>query len=266
MNSNTDIILISTFINPLSVIIYTSYSYITKFLTDTLYIVASAIVPSYANVICKDNEEKAYSVFEELNVLFLFIASFVSIMLYGFLNNLIELWVGNEYLVGKNVLLLFCIIAFQNIASRAIVMTINSKGLFKETKKATIIEALLNLVLSVSLIHHFGLAGVLLGTIISFLVTSFFQNSYYIYKNVFKQKYSKYLLSYLVITLISIGILKLMDIVPIAISGVVSFIIHVLISSLIVGIILLILFSVCFKEFRELLMRGVKLINNKKAN
>ena len=84
MNSNTDIILISTFINPISVIIYTSYVYITKFVSDTIFLIANAITPSFANVINKDGTEKGYDVFNDLSIFFLFVAAFTSIMMYAF--------------------------------------------------------------------------------------------------------------------------------------------------------------------------------------
>ena len=68
LGSNTDIILISTFINPLTVIIYTSYTYITKFITDTIYMLFTAILPSFANVLLKENSHKTYEVFNEVNI------------------------------------------------------------------------------------------------------------------------------------------------------------------------------------------------------
>ena len=55
LNTNTDIVLISTFINPLSVVIYSSYCYITTFITDTIYLIASATVPSFANLLYGDD-------------------------------------------------------------------------------------------------------------------------------------------------------------------------------------------------------------------
>ena len=206
MNSNTDIILISTFINPLSVIIYTSYNYITKFISDTIYIMANSITPSFANVICKESENKSYEVFCELNIFFLFIGSFVFIILFNFLNPLIELWLGKEYLTTSVTLALFCLICFLNISMRAVCITINSKALFNETKVATLLEAIINLIVSLTLVFRLGLIGVLLGTIISYYCTSFIQNACCIYKNVFKKNTFHYFKNYLFTIIITVGI------------------------------------------------------------
>jgi len=263
MNSNTDIILISTFVNPLSVIIYTSYSYITKFVSDTVYIIATSITPSYANVICKENCEKSYSVFTEINIFFLFIASFVCIMFYAFLNPLISFWVGKEYLTSNFVLFLFCIIAFQNIAMRAVNITINSKALFKETKIFTIIETLINLFLSLILVHKFGLAGVLLGTIISYFSTVFIQKAYYIYKHVFNKKPIFYFLNYTVVLLITFGLMFVIEILNVEISNLFNWFIYVISGVIIVGLLLFIIFYICFKSFRNLVFRGIEFIKVK---
>ena len=255
MNSNTDIILISTFINPLSVIIYTSYSYITKFITDTIYIIATAITPSYANALIKENKEKSHYIFTELNTLFLFIASFCTIMLFTFLNNLINLWVGNEFLVNTITLTLFCIITFQNIGMKAIMITINSLGLFKETKVATILETIINLLLSFIMIHKLGLIGVLIGTILSYYITSFIQNSYYIYKNIFQKKVSSYLLNYFCVIIITIVFILILNYLNFPINSFLTLIISVIITSVIVLILMIIIFAIMFKSFKNLIYR-----------
>lgn len=260
MNSNTDIILISTFINPLNVVIYTSYSYITKFISDTIYIMANAIIPSYANVINKEDTEKSYGVFNELNILFLFIASFVFIMLFKLLDPFIVLWVGADYLTNIHGLVLFCIIAFYNISVRPLVIIINSKGLFKETKIITICEGLLNLILSCVLIFKLGLIGVLLGTVIASYTTTFIQNSYYIYKNIFKKNvinyYGKYLIAVIIMVACTIGVYM----IPLEINSFTSWFIYAIIIAIGLLIVLAIIYYILFKAFRALVNRGIEFI------
>ncbi len=265
LNSNTDIILISTFINPLSVIIYTSYSYITKFVTDTIYIIASAITPSYANVLCKDtkNTTKSFNVFKELNISFLFLASIITVMFTIFLNPLIKLWVGEKYLVSTLTLILFCAITFQTIAMRSITIIINSKGLFKETKKATICEAILNLAISLILVHKYGMVGVLLGTFASYFLTSFIQNAIYIYQNIFKEKPISYFLTYFIAIASTIAISYLLSLPIITINNIPSFITYVLIYGLITFILIFIIFYAIFKPYRNLVTRLIDFIKVK---
>lgn len=260
LNSNTDIILISAFIDPLNVIIYTSYTYITKFITDTIYLICHAILPSFANVMIKEKGEKAYATFNEVNVFFQFIAVFVFIMLYVFLNNLIVFWVGEEYLVTKICLFLFCFNAFQLIAEKSITLVVNSKGLFKETKVATIVEAILNLTLSLVLIHYFGIIGVLLGTVISFIVAPFLQNPFYIYKNVFKKSSIRYFLQYLFVVLIGVGFIFIFGMLNLTTDSVIRWVLYVFGASAVVLAVLCILFYIFFPSFRDLVARGVEFV------
>ena len=263
LNSNTDIILLSSFINPISVIIYTSYTYVTKFITDTIYIVSSAITPSYANVINKEEKAKGFSVFSELNIMFLFIASFVFIMLYGFLTSLISFWVGEEYVVNNWVLLLFCFITFQNIANRAIIIMINSKGLFKETKFASILEAIINLLLSLILIHKLGIAGVLIGTIVAKFVSSTILNSRYIYKNIFNNKPIKYYLLFFSIVILNIVFVMMFNMLKIQIPNLINWFLYVLLFSIIVFILLFIIYALLFRSFKLLIKRSIEFIKKR---
>ena len=141
-------------------------------------------------------------------------------------------------------------------------LIINSKGLFKETKIATILEALLNLTISLILVNKIGLIGVLLGTIISKLLTSFLQNPHYIYNHIFKVKPIYYYLEYglsLIISLIFIGIFNLLNL---TISNVGSWLIYVLVTSLVVAISLFGIFYLCFQSFRNLTKRGIAFIKD----
>lgn len=263
LNSNTDIILISTFINPISVIIYSSYNYITKFLGDIVFLVSSAITPSFANVMFKEQGEKKYMVFTEMYIFFLFIASFINIMLYGFLNSLIKFWVGQEYVVTNFTLYLFCLILFQLIVDKATTIVINGLCLFKETKKATILEAILNIIISFSLIHKLGIMGVLLGTVLSRFATTFIFNAIYIFKNIFKRNPIHYFVIYFIVLIINLLFIFAFNYLELQFSKVTMWMIYVIIFAIITGIILTIFFFALFKSFRSLIKRGIEFIKVK---
>ena len=260
VNVNTNVVLLSTFVSPLSVVIYTSYTYVTKFISDTIYLIASAITPSFANHLNKENTEKSYGVFCETNIFFLFLSSFVSIMLYGFLNNLIILWVGHEYLVNNITLFFFCLVTYQTIAQRALVITVNSKGLFKETKKSAIFEAILNISLSLLLIFKYGILGVLIGSVIALQLTYYIEAPIYIYKNIFKKPVLKYYLTYCLSTLTTCLLMLAVGSLALSSGNAFGWIFNVVIAAIIVFIILFIIYMVIFKSFRVLINRGIEFI------
>jgi len=131
------------------------------------------------------------------------------------------------------------------------------------SKISTIAETLLNLIISISLVHKFGLAGVLLGTIISYFMTVFIQKAYYIYKNIFEKNPIHYFASYLSVVFITIAIIFIVGNLELSFNNVISWIIYVIFGALILGIILLIIFYVGFKSFRNLFKRGIEFIKVK---
>lgn len=185
-HSNTDIVLISAFINPMTVVSYASYTYVTKFIFDITYMIASAINASFAHVV-NNNKHNTRKVFKDLETIFILEASVVFIVLYSFLNEIIRFWVGEKYLISGFSLWLLLLILYLQIVMRPLYMTVDSEGYFKETKKILIAEASINFIISILLINGLGLAGVLVGTFTSILVTSFWYLPGFIYKKTFNQ-------------------------------------------------------------------------------
>lgn len=253
LNSNTDIILISTFINPVAVIVYTSYTYITSFIKDTINIVSSAITPSYANLILKE-KDKSSNTFDEINIVFLFIAVFVCSMLYGFLTNLIGFWVGLEFTTSNIILFLFCFSLFQIISEKAVIVTINSVGLFKETKIPTIIESICNFIISIVLIRKFGILGVLLGTIISKFITIIY-NPLCIKKYVNKKNMKNYYFQYLINVIIFTILVFVFNFCKLNIESVFQWILYVIIFAILILVFMFVVYYVFFNSFRLVIKR-----------
>jgi len=265
-HNNTDIVLLSTFIDPLNVVIYSSYNYICKFITDTSYMLANAVIPSFANAINDKKVDNKQKIFSELNMLFLFISSFVSIMLYLLLNPFISFWVGEKYVVSNFTVLLFIIITFRYISIRMMYVVINSNGLFKETKNIIISEAVINCIISVILIFKYGLNGVLIGTILSAYLTTFWFFPKYIYNNVFKTSSRNYFLKYLFVVVITFGLILLINFIKLPkITNIYIWLKWALIYAIIVLLILLIIYYICFKSFRSLFERAKYFLMNRRC-
>ena len=86
-------------------------------------------------------------------------------------------------------------------------LTINSAGAFKETQRGAIIEAAINL--SVSLILFFatnlGMYGLLIGTVCSYMYRTI-DVIYYVYKNVLKRKIWSFLRLFFVNLAAAVGV------------------------------------------------------------
>lgn len=148
------------------------------------------------------------------------------------------------------------------ILRRGIDIVINSKGYFKETKKPVFYEALLNLIISLLFIKPLGINGVLMGSIFATLFTTFIFHPIFIYKNVFKKNVIIFYLRSLIGFTISILLAFLTSLIKINISGVGSFILNVILYSVVVLTVLFTLFYLIFKPMRNLTIRAKDLILN----
>ena len=116
------------------------------------------------------------------------------------LDPFVELAFGRKYLFQKEIVLILCINFFINGMRRAVLIFKESMGLFWYDRYKAIAEAILNLVISVLLVTHFGVAGVFAGTFCSTVLTSVWVEPYVIYKYRLKKpvigffvKYVRYL-------------------------------------------------------------------------
>ena len=82
-------------------------------------------------------------------------------------NDFISLWIGAEYTTTPINIFLISIVAFHKMFIPAIYSMRDAAGLFAETKKASIIQAFVNLIISLLLVRSLGITGILLGTVIS---------------------------------------------------------------------------------------------------
>ncbi len=263
---NTDIIITSSFLSPLLVTIYSSYNYLTKYLTDIIDMIGSAISPSFGNSIYKDEKSNMMKLFEEMNISFLFMASFLSSMVFVLGNLFVgKVWLGDKYLINNLAFIFLVINFFIVIARKPLNIFRNSKGLFKETKVIVLLEAIVNLVLSLLLVVKYGLVGILIATTISMLITTFWYMPYYIYKKVLNISCIKYFIKYFIVALFTIMISLILSKLAtfININNILSWILLAIIYGIVLLLILFIAFYIFSKDFRDVSNKFKILIVNR---
>lgn len=146
-------------------------------------------------------------VFKNLNFISLWLTGFICIGLMCLLNPFIEIWLKDETYILSNFDIIFLIISvYMQLARSAINTLIISAGEFTRDKFRPIIEAGINIIISVVLAKFIGLKGVYVGTIVSFALTAFWREIYIGSKYVLKQKqinYWKVYLTFVVMTIIA---------------------------------------------------------------
>lgn len=193
--NGTDNIIISKFIGIVMTGIYSNYTLITVALKNLLNMMFQAILASLGNLHSENNIELEYTVFTAIMFMTAFVYGVISVCVFLLINDFITLWIGNEYLLSVDFVMLLCIDLYMFGMRKALELFRTSMGLFQQMKYRPVIGMILNLIISLVLVIPLGINGVLLGTILSNLFTFVWMDPRILFDVVFKQyKLSKYFL------------------------------------------------------------------------
>ncbi len=104
------------------------------------------------------------------------------------------LWLGKEYILSKAILVVAIIIFYLQGINSAVDIVKNAAGLYYPDRFVPIIQALINLIISIVLAYKIGILGVLIGTLLSFLSCSFWTKPFFVYKEIFNISFLEYII------------------------------------------------------------------------
>ena len=266
--SSTDNIIISKFVGIIEVGIYSNYYLITNALNIIYGQLYSSILASVGNLCIENNIEEQYLVYKRIDFLGFWIYSFSSICLICLLNPFIDIWIGSQYLFPFYVVLIITV-NFYIYGMRKVNITFReATGMFYKDRWKAIIEAIINLIVSVILVKKLGVFGVLLGTFISSITVCVWVEPYILFKYVFKKKLIEYFKEYFKYTLITviIGIVTFDLCLLVKFENVfMSFLFKCIISIIVSNLLLVLIFyrddkfKFFFKTIKQILSKKIKL-------
>lgn len=252
-----DPVVISKFIGLAAASFYSNYSYIQNFLQTIIGTVMGPLNHIFGDMFAR-KEENIYLKFNMYIILCNFIASIVSIMFYLLIQIFIPIWIGNDALLPNYVVILFACLIYMYSSMRPMNTLVITNGFFEIASKSAIYETVINLVLSILTVNYFGLSGVLISSIISFLIASFWYFPLKTYKKVFKKSPVEYFVRqfYSVIVLIPIFFIASLIIEKYFIAYEFTFIDFIFLatfSGISISSLMLCIYYSIFGEFRNLL-------------
>lgn len=259
----TDNIVISKFIGLVAVGIYSNYILITNSLNNVLQQLFNAITSSIGNLVVTNNE-RSKAIYEKLNFFNFYIYSLCSICLFVLINPFVNIWLGNDYVLSFWVALTLSLNFYITGMGSVTNSFRTAYGLFYKARFRPIAMVIINIVVSVILVKYLSITGVILGTIISRLLTTAWLDPYVVYKYGFKdnvKEYYKTYLYYFLIFIISGGVLYYISSLFIS-KNIIIWIISAFITFVLYNLIIYILFHKT-EEFNYFYEKGVKFIKNK---
>lgn len=176
------------------VAIYGNYMLIVAGVTMLVNALLNSISAGVGNLVAEGDKKRIKSVFWELTILRMWLASVICFGMYVLGHSFITLWVGSEYVLPQSAYIVLIGITFIGL-SRTNDAFIGAYGLYQDIW-APIVEASLNLGLSILLGYHYGLTGILSGVLVSQLVIVYSWKPYFLYKKGFKENVREYIWHY----------------------------------------------------------------------
>ncbi len=188
--NSTDNILISKLIGLATAGLYSNYYTIIHPLQTITSQIFDSIVASVGNLTASAEErgtDRLLSAFHDVFFFAFWLFTFCSICLLNLLHPFIQfLWLRNRGWLLDNLTLYVLVLNFYLYGMRRPVLAFrDATGAFWNDRYKPIFESIINLVASVLLAKHFGLAGIFLGTLVSTVTTSLWVEPMVLYHNVF---------------------------------------------------------------------------------
>lgn len=173
VHNNTDVMVLTLFSNMLEISVYTVYYMVCNGLKTLLKTFTSSIGAAFGNMMAKNEKDAMkenmdifeYVAFQMTTLLFtiagIMMLPFVNVYVKGITDvNYVRPYFSILMVVG---MAFFCYrIPYQSI--------IEAAGHYKQTRNGALLEAIVNIVISVATVIKFGLIGVAIGTLIANLI------------------------------------------------------------------------------------------------
>lgn len=207
INNTVDNFMISKLIGIVSVGIYSNYYMIITAVDSVIAQFFAAITASIGNMRVTTKHEKQETVFNATMLISHFGYSASAMCLLAVTNTFIEYFYTEDYLFEMTVLFVLVINFYLQGLRKPFSIFREAFGLYKHTKYVSIIEAGMNLYFSVIFIKYWGIAGVFMATILSYLICGFWFEPYILFKYGFEKKVLIYWKKY--ISFVLVGILQI---------------------------------------------------------
>lgn len=196
--NSTDNILISTFFGAVLLGVYSNYYLIIYTAISIFALLNSAITASVGNLIASENKEYVYEKFKQLNFYYSLLTCFCTVCLTVLLQPFMLVWTGGGIYMLEFSSVIFLSLGFYLARMRQIVCIFKEgAGLFWEDRWKPIVEALVNLLVSILLAKLIGINGIFIGTIISTLAAPLWVEPMVLYKHYFNKSVKSYFIKYI---------------------------------------------------------------------
>lgn len=205
----TDNIIISKYLGLVVVGLYSNYYLIINSVIKLFSQIIISLTPSVGHLLVRNDTESNYRSFKKIRFMTFWIDTFVSISILVIMQSFICIWIGKEYLLTNIVLFILAFNCFQSLFKNSFGVFKDAAGIYYEDRFVPLVEAFVNIVVSIILCKWIGLPGVFIGTIASSIVHWVYSFPVIVFKKLFDKPYRSYVIDTVLYFLLFIGIAAL---------------------------------------------------------
>lgn len=183
---NTDNILIS-WLNTLMVGFCANYTCVTTQIKALISTFQNALLHSLGVANADKNGRQQYALFQQVVLVNTFLAGVITVPLGVLWDDFIVLWIGAEYVIDPWIVWMLLLNFCCQIMDASVWQFRDTTGMFVYVKHVLVLNAALNIVLSLLLGHSMGIAGVYLATVLSNFLTDYWYDAKVVYSRVFQE-------------------------------------------------------------------------------
>lgn len=186
--TSADTIVISSFLGLRVLGIYNGYYYVITALLGFLAVIQQAIIPAIGNSVVLESKAKNLKDFRMFHLLYMWIVIWWCCCLSGLYQPFISIWQGSSNMLSDKMVMLFVMYFFCYKMGDVCWMYREAIGLWWEARYIPLISSIVNLIVNIILVNCWGLAGVLISSILALAVINFPWSSKVLFLTYFKSK------------------------------------------------------------------------------
>lgn len=192
--SSSDSIMISAIVGSSILGLYSNYQMISKGLLTFTKILPNAITASIGNVGAVESNETVSESYKYIDMSFFLLYGIISVVLFNIINPIVATFFGASRTLPISSALCICVLFYLENSKSLFSTYRSSLGLFWFDRYRPIISGIMNIIVSILLGNVIGFDGIILGTIITYVVIDLWFEPMVIYHKGFHQSSRKYIL------------------------------------------------------------------------
>lgn len=245
ITNSADTIVISAFLGLTVLAIYQNYYYIMISVIGFISVILSSCTAGIGNSIIVETNEKNYQDFKKFFLLEIWIVGICFCCFLNLYQPFMILWMGKENLLEFGCVILLCLYFYLYVTNQYMCMWKDAAGIWHEDKYRPLISAIVNLGLNLLFVNYIGIYGIILSTVLSYLIITIPWLISNLFSVLFKRSWKEFLKKYLYFTFVimSTAVLCYILCYPIAEVSILNICIRLVICCIIPNLVFLLLFK-----------------------